>query len=202
MNLSLLSTMYHNNTKTFILSGVPGCGKTTVANHLHAVYGLTIANLGSLMFEGLARQLKITHRDQIRVLPPQIMDQASNLAIKNFLQKKTQSHKILVTHFFPQRSGHIYFPQNYSKLGKNFFEGIVMLIATPNEIYKRHQRDMSRNRAPVNIRIIAKEQRHYLLVALITAWNLGIPCWVVENPDNKIDQTTRIISRLLTKKDL
>jgi adenylate kinase len=179
-----------------LLSGVQGCGKTTVTEHLNANYEIVVTDMATLMFERLASEFGLSHRDQLRSLPSSVLTRVSNLVLRQFIQKKTSEPKILVTHFIPRRLADVYYPQDFSVSSQDGIRGIVMLVASPCEIFDRREQDHSRNRAPANVSLLEAEQRRYLMTALFVAFNLQVPCWVVPNPNNQVDQAIHTISLL------
>lgn len=176
-----------------LLSGVQGCGKTTVAERLSTVHGFVIADVGSLMFEKLALEFNLSSRDQLRALPPSVVVRTADLVLAQFVQKETSQPKVLVTHFAPRLLAGVYFPHNHSGPYASGIRGIAMLVSAPREILERRQQDRSRARAPADMGLLAVEQWRYLVVALNSAFNLRVPLWVVPNPDGQVDRAADAI---------
>ncbi|MHA1917480.1 MAG: adenylate kinase [Candidatus Ranarchaeia archaeon] len=56
-----------------VLTGVPGCGKTTIANLMKEVQGYHVVNFGSVMFELSQTRFGLEDRDEMRrVLSPRM----------------------------------------------------------------------------------------------------------------------------------
>jgi len=50
-----------------VLTGVPGCGKTTIAKRLMKEDGITVVNFGSVMFDLCKERFKLKDRDEMRL---------------------------------------------------------------------------------------------------------------------------------------
>jgi len=183
--------------EVILLSGVQGCGKTALANRLETQHSLVVADMGTMMFERLASEYELSHRDQLRGLPASIMAMAFRLALSEFMDLDTLSPKVLVTHLFPRRLAEMYFPQDYFYAGRHHVAGIALLISDPLSVLNRRARDVTRARAGADIYLLAAEQKCYVVAAMLMATEVRVPCWVVSNPDGGLELAAHMVASLI-----
>lgn len=175
-----------------IVTGVPGCGKTTVLNHVvRSRPDIPIINYGDVMLQE-ASALNI-HRDAMRRLPLSQQQQIGLQAAKKIAQN---SHPIIIV----DTHAYIKTPLGYCPgiplpvLNVLNPKIIAMIECSPSSIYERRHSDSFRNRDKESIQQIEYHQninRSFLITCSALSSALFAP---IPNDANPADSAQLIIS--------
>ena len=185
-----------------IVVGIPGVGKTTVIKKtndilLQSGYNATVVVFGSVMLSE-AKKIGIVDRDQIRKLSLAGQQNLQNLAA-DYICSVKEDLVIVDTHLFVRTSSGFFpgIPQNVIQKLKP--RNLILITATPEEIFTRRAKDESRNRDMVSIEEIKKELG--LSISMISTISIlsGCAFEIVDNHQGSLEDTASLIARILTK---
>jgi len=185
-----------------IVVGIPGVGKTTVITKtndilLQSGYNATVVVFGSVMLSE-AKKIGIVDRDQIRKLSLAGQQNLQNLAA-DYICSVKEDLVIVDTHLFVRTSSGFFpgIPQNVIQKLKP--RNLILITATPEEIFTRRAKDESRNRDMVSIEEIKKELG--LSISMISTISIlsGCAFEIVDNHQGSLEDTASLIARILTK---
>ncbi len=179
--------------------GVPGVGKTTVLKRLkEKTSEWKIITFGDLVFDVFEKEFGIKDRDKIRFSSIEMQTMAQEKAFKK-LKKIADKKTILDTH--PSiMTGKGYLPGLPFKYLKELdVDLLILLSATPEEIFARRVFDLSRKRiADLNV---IKE--HLMLnISFVSSYAAykGIPAAIIHNKSGELDKTVEKILEIIKKR--
>src|SRR5712691_2690898 len=147
-------TVSQNLSRTIIVAGIPGVGKTTVLQELENVareknIPLKIVNFGNVMNELVKKRGKTVHRDHMRrqdlELQAKVQEQAAR-EIGKTGGKSAKSALVVDTHMFVRTKDGIW-PGTPRRVLEQLDPGLIILIeADPEDIARRRNADRTRER--------------------------------------------------------
>ena len=184
--------LYLAESKTIIVVGIPGVGKTTLINKIAEIIkdrnkSVNVTNFGTIMFE-VAKENGLKNRDELRKLPISEQKRLQKIAAEK-LSKIDDDVIIIDTHA-------------YIKTPEGFNPGLpyyvlqiiepslfISITAKTEEIYNRRMKDGTRNRDKVSIAAIKKELD--IQSAMMSACSVlsGSPLKPVLNTEGKLEET-------------
>ena len=177
-----------------VVTGIPGVGKTTVMKKAAEVIDIKFVTFGTIM-EEIAKEMNLVKdRDEMRKLT---LDQQKNLQIKSAEKVGKMGNVILDTHC-TIKTPKGYMPGLPEWVVKRINPiAIVVVEASPEEIYKRRANDPSRKRDPDTKEQIAEHQQINRAAAMAYAALTGATVKIVFNHDNKLDDAVKQASPVL-----
>ncbi len=167
-----------------VVTGIPGVGKTTVMKRAAEGINIEFVTFGTVMVNIAQERKMVKNRDEMRKLT---LDQQRDLQIRSAEKVAKMGNVILDTHCT------IKTPQGYMPglpewvIKRLNPTSIVIVEASPEEIYNRRAKDTSRNRDPDTIEQINEHQQINRAVAMAYATLTGATVKIVFNHDNAID---------------
>ncbi len=179
----------------YIVTAIPGCGKTTVLNEIKRLKEIEILNYGSLMLEIAKKEYNIEDRDALRKADVNIQKKIQHLVGEELSKKKDV---ILDTHLAIKVGKHRFLPGlPFHILKQLHVDMLIYITAEPNEILERRNNDPSRKRDQDTLDEI-KEQDEINKKYLIAYSALtGAPIYIVKNKQGKLDETVNKILEVL-----
>ena len=167
-----------------VITGVPGAGKTTVAEAVKKkVRGLKIVNFGDMIFEIAGKKLKIKDRDEIKSKLGIKLQQKYQEEVARKISKMRSPHMLIDTHT-SIRTPEGYFPGLSEKTaGMIKPDIIVCLDYEPKEIIERRKKDPTRHRDEENEEDIEKDQKSLIEFAYEAAAHVEAAIQVIDLRD-------------------
>ena len=164
-----------------VITGVPGAGKTTIAESVKKkVRGVHVVNVGDMIFEIAKKKLKLKDRDQMREKISIKQQQKYQEEVCKKISKMRASHLIIDTHT-SVRTPEGYFPGMGEKSAELIKpDVIVCLDYEPDEIIKRRKNDPSRHRDEENEEDIEKDQKSIIEFAYEAAAHVEAAVQVID----------------------
>jgi adenylate kinase len=198
------------NIKTLIVTGIPGVGKTTVINELSSMLkgkGIQsfIANFGDYMLKTAITEGLVSSRDQIRKLPHRVQIRLQSSAARSIAEearrKLIEGGVVLVdTHAIVKTSSGLW-PGLPSHVVMELNPDVIIVVeASPEEIYRRQSEDRTRDRKDIQEKGI--EEIKELLAsaryaALSSAVLVGASVLHVLNERGKVKEAAESILRVI-----
>ncbi len=179
-----------------IVNGSQGSGKSAISRTAAELYGCRVGEISDLMFKRLHLEHGLTSRDDLRSVPWAANVKTFLQVTKKFLDDCDKDLGIFVVHTFPRRKAGVYYPMPFHCFRGKGFSLLVTLITAPHIILSRRKHDVQRNRAAATMEMIEEEQELYVLSASIVATQLEIPHYVLPNPEDAQEDTTRTLIHL------
>lgn len=178
-----------------IVMGVPGVGKSSVLSALiQKKPEYKITNYGDLMLEIFREKFNVQNRDEMRKAP--IAQQKAVQKEVALRLSKMKGKNILDTHCSIQTPNG-YFPGlPFALLKKLKVERLVLLSASPEEIYNRRKNDPTRSRSVNLDEIIEHDQMNKAYLAAYSAFT-GAPASIVFNYHNKLAHAVEKLAALI-----
>lgn len=173
-----------------VVTGVPGVGKTTVMTAAAEAKKLKVVVFGTVMFEVAGEKNLAKSRDEMRKLKPEVQRAIQKEAARRIAK---MGEVIVDTHCTVKT------PKGYLPglpvwvLEALKPDTIVLVEASPEEIYGRRSRDASRERDPEPVEDIRLHQEMNRAAAMAYATLTGATVKVVHNHDQKVDQAIQQI---------
>ena len=171
-----------------VVTGIPGVGNTTVMKQAAEGMDIKFVTFGTVR-EDIAKELGLVeHRDEMRKLT---LEQQKNLQIKSAEKVAKMGNVIVDTHCT------IKTPKGYMPglpewvIKKLNPSAIVVVEASPDEIYNRRITDATRNRDPDSLETIHEHQQMNRAAAMAYAALSGATVKLVSNHDNAIDEAVK-----------
>ena len=171
-----------------VVTGIPGVGKTTVMQKAAEGMDIKFVTFGTVM-EEIAKDLGwVKERDEMRKLT---LDQQKDLQIKSAKKIASMGNVILDTHCTVKT------PKGYMPglpewvIKKLNPTAIVVVEASPEEIFNRRANDPTRNRDPDTKEQIDEHQMLNRAAAMAYAALSGSTVKIVFNHDNAIDAAVK-----------
>lgn len=187
-------------TKRVIIVGIPGVGKSTVITRVFEILSqqgidTRIAEFGKIMFDQ-AKQLDINNRDQLRKLS---IDQQRTLQemTANFINSLGNDIVIIDTHLLISTE-HGFYPGLPMKL-LNIINPthLVLVTASPEEIFNRRASDSSRQRDLVSIVQIKSDLRMSESMISTSSIITGSPFYLIHNNTDQIEAASNSIVKVI-----
>ena len=168
-----------------VVTGIPGVGKTTVMQKAAEGLDIKFITFGTVMID-IAKEIGLVKdRDDMRKLT---LEQQKNLQIKTAERVSKMKNVIVDTHCT------IKTPKGYMPglpewiIKKLKPDNILLIEASPEEIYNRRFNDKTRNRDPDSIDKITEHQHMNRAVAMAYSALTGATVKIINNNDNAIDE--------------
>lgn len=173
-----------------VVTGVPGVGKTTVMTAAAEAKRLQVVVYGTIMFEVASKRNLVQSRDGMRKLSPDVQRDVQREAAKRIAK---MGDVIVDTHCT------IKTPKGYLPgLPQWVLEAlrpdtIVLVEASPKEIYGRRAKDASRDRDADTVEDIDLHQQVNRAAAMAYATLTGATVKIVYNHDKKVNEAIQQI---------
>ena len=175
-------------TMTIVL-GVPGAGKSTVLAALKGKQGATLVNYGDLMFDIASKKKYVSHRDDLRKLPPATQKKVQS-EVGDALARM-EGNVVLDTHCS------IATPKGYLPglpfflLGKLNVGQLVLITAPIKDIMARRCADKTRARDAESEESL--RQHHDINMALLASYAAfcGAPAKVIVNSQGNVEDAKK-----------
>ena len=172
-----------------VVTGVPGVGKTTVMNAAAEAKKLKVVVYGSVMFE-IAQKEGVKSRDDMRKLPPEQQRKIQKKAAES-IQKMGD---VIVDTHCTVKTPKGYLPGLPAWVLESLNPSVIVLVeATPAEIFGRRMGDTSRERDSENVDAIQLHQEINRAAAMAYATLTGATVKVVRNHDNRVGEAIQQI---------
>ncbi len=187
-------------SKTILITGVPGVGKTSIAEKVSSKYTIPTINFGDVLFEKIkSENFDIEHVDEIREKLSVERYKEMQLATAQQIMEK-EGDKIITSHLsidtpigfmpgFPQKIVDVLNPE------------IIFIIESPlEEIKKRRQGDGSeRNRSHKLESWIDFHQKYNRSLAANFSFYTGNYCYPVMNRQGELEETFAEIDQVMSQ---
>lgn len=179
--------------RTILLTGVPGVGKTTVAEWARARAGVSSTSWAEAMRAILVKQGEagVELADLARDLRRDIQRQAAESIGEHFDIVEGQLTTV---------DSRGYFPLPPDVLAPLRVRMIVALDAPPGQVYDRRLHDAIRRRPVATVAEIAAHARANLSNALGLGRTLGIPVIVLANLDGQLERTAAALVQFVDER--
>lgn len=182
-----------------VITGIPGVGKTTVIEQaVKMLRNYKIANFGNIMFEIAKGEGLVNHRDDMRRLNPETQKMVQKHAAKKIAGMAEDSNIIVDTHIS------IKTPKGYLPglplwvLKELEPTKIVIVDATPEEIYARRKRDDTRRRDEEKLESIKFHQVYNIHLAASYSMVTGATVSIIYNKEGKIMEAVKELVEILS----
>lgn len=176
--------------KLVIVVGHNGSGKSTLMEPLGKSGKYVVVNLGEVMHD-LARKKKLVkHPDQIKELDDETQEDLRNEAVRHV--SKMKGHVILDTHSAAEQHGR-FIPGLHHYLSSHFKHaaGFLYVDADSDTILKRTNKG-KKEKFTINM-----QKSINLAILSYYSSQLGIPLYVVNNNDGKLEEARAQVSKHL-----
>jgi adenylate kinase len=168
-----------------VVTGIPGVGKTTVMKKAAEGIDIEFITFGTVMID-IAKELNLVKdRDEMRKLT---LNQQKKLQIKTAERVSKMKNVIVDTHCTIKTSKG-YLPGLPEWVIKKLKPDAILLVeASPEEIFNRRLNDKTRNRDPDSIDKINEHQHMNRAVAMAYSAITGATVKIINNHDDAIDE--------------
>ena len=177
--------------------GIPGAGKTTVVDMLVTkIKGTKLVNFGTIMLDAGTSTKLVKHRDEIRKLPVESQRRLQKAAAARIASMK-QKLILVDTHLFIRTPEGFWPGLPFEVVRAMKPTHLVLVEASPDEIFMRRSADTTRYRDPATKESLAEElslARSFLTVASTLT---GAPISLVRNSQGRQEEVTRELVRML-----
>ncbi|MDE1851519.1 MAG: AAA family ATPase [Candidatus Micrarchaeota archaeon] len=183
-------------TKLIIFTGTPGSGKSTILSHLQEK-GVVVLNMGTEMQRVLEDKGKNLDRDKLRLMSGEDTLKTRMKVIKKIIDSKKDS--IIDTHA-SIKQGNRYVPGfSIEELRSIRVKGIIYIDAKSEDILKRRKADTSRYRGDLGATEAEIDEHRTVNISILAAFalHLGIPLYIVENQEKKLEETVKDVDRIV-----
>lgn len=190
-----------------IITGVPGAGKTTIAESVKKrIPGLETVNVGDMIFEVAKKKTDIRDRDELREKLGLKLQQECQEEVSRKISEMDAPHILIDTHT-SIRTPEGYFPGLSDRSAEMIRpDVIVYLDYNPEEIMERRKNDSSRHRDDESAEDIEKDQKSLIEFAYEAASHVEAAVLTIDlrNPEKKehehSEQATDEIVKLFERK--
>ena len=180
--------------KVFIVTGIPGVGKTSVIEAMLKKAEKVISepiemvNYGTVMLEVAKGENLVNSRDELRILPPQVQRRIQRIAGEKISKMAEDKIVIVDTHTL------IITPDGYLVGLPEWVvtalepHSIILVEADPNEIARRRSKDDTRERDKEFLNGIKEHQDLCRVAGIVCATLTGSIVKVIENRDGEVEQ--------------
>jgi adenylate kinase len=167
-----------------VAAGVPGVGKTTILEEVSKKANYPIVNYGTLMFEMAQKEGLVDNRDEMRKLPVSIQKDLQ----KRAAEKIAKMDNVIVDTHLTIKTPSGYLP-GLPKwvLDAMKPEMIVVIEATPQEIFDRRKKDTTRKRDFEGVEDIEEHLRINRYTAFACSIYTGATVLILKNSEGKLD---------------
>ena len=178
-----------------IVMGLPGAGKSTVLKGA-LPENSKMFNYGTLMFEIAKERFGVDNRDHIRKLP---LNQQKEIqrAVAEKLSDET-GNVVLDTHC-SVKTPKGYLPGlPFELLSKLDVNAVVLITATPEEVFARRGNDSSRDRKDdLTLKDVAEHDSINRTLLAVYAAHRGCPAKIIYNAQGKIEDAKAELKKIL-----
>ena len=191
-------------SRTVIVTGIPGVGKTTVLSELQDLakqnrVNLTVLNFGTIMNEILRDLGKQMNRDDMREQDLETQRKAQDLAANEISNRAGQGIVVVDTHMFVKTGVGMWagLPQTVlQRLGPRL---LVLIEADPEQISGRRHTDTDRKREDALAQEIEFDLVWSRAIAAASAVTTGAPVKVVRNDAGTQKQAAKELFEVIRK---
>lgn len=183
-------------TKLIIFTGTPGSGKSTILERL-SEEGVKVVTMSSEMMKVLAAEGKAVDRDKIRMMTADEILNTRVKVVKKLIEEKKDA--VIDTHA-SVKQGNRYVPGfSIDELKSIRVTGLVYIDATSKDILSRRAKDTTRYRGDMGVTEAEIDEHRSINIAILSSFALllGIPLYVVDNPEGKVDETAQEVKRIV-----
>lgn len=184
-----------------IVVGLTGVGKTTVidtAQKLGATY--TVTSYGDVLLDLAQEEGLVSHRDELTELPPDKYDRLQSEVPEHINKTASEASApvILDTH------AALHTPTGYRPgLPRDALEmmdpdQLVMIRASPEEIYQRRSADTERDREQLPVETLREQQRTARQMIAAGAVFSKAPLAIINNPDGRVNAAAQELNEVLS----
>lgn len=180
-----------------VVVGIPGVGKTTVVDKaMSMVKGSRLVTFGTVMLEEGIRLRWIKHRDELRKLAVEKQSRLQSIAATKISKMKDKVIFVDTHLFIRTREG--FWPGLPSKVVTLLKPTHLVLVeASPDEIFARRETDSTRHRDDVMREELAGELSLARSFLAASSTLTGAPMLIVTNSDGRSDEVARELAQVL-----
>ncbi|TMI50529.1 adenylate kinase [Candidatus Bathyarchaeota archaeon] len=194
-------------SRTIIVAGIPGVGKTTVLQELETVareksIPLKIVNFGNVMNELFKKRGRTVHRDHMRRQDLELQAKVQEQAAREIGKTGGKSALVVDTHMFVKTKDGIW-PGTPRRVLEALDPGLIILIeADPEDIARRRNADRTRERDSKTVDEARTDLEWSRYMASANAVLAGAPIQIVLNPDGHQRRAAEDLLALIQKRTL
>lgn len=185
--------------KVAVLTGVPGVGATTVADHSMEVMeaDYEVVSFGTEMLEAARSEGLVESRDEIRKLPSEEQRRIQELAGERIAEKAEETNVMVDTHC-AIKTPEGYLPGLPEWVLRPLQPDVIVLVeADPEEILFRRLDDETRDRDFERVSEIREHQEVNRSAAMSYATLTGATVKILRNPDGGVEEAAEELARIL-----
>ena len=191
-------------SRTVVVTGIPGVGKTTVLNELQDLsrqnkFNLVILNFGTIMNEILRELGRDMDRDEMRDQGIETQRKVQELAASEIANRAGQGTVVVDTHMFVRTSAGMWAGLPANVLAKLSPRLLVLVEADPEQIAARRRSDTDRKREQSIGQEIAFDLEWSRATAASSAVATGAPVKVIRNDTGKQKQAAQELFESIRK---
>lgn len=183
-------------SKKIVIVGIPGVGKSSLLSKVAEMIqqngkSVRVINFGTVMFEE-AKALGVQNRDQLRRLAFS-EQQSLQMTAGQKIAAMSEDIVIIDTHAFIMANSSFYpgLPRPVLDIVKPTF--FISVSAQPEEIFARRQKDTSRQRDIISIKMVKREMAIQESMVSTCSVLTGSPIKPVLNRDGKIEEAAKSV---------
>ncbi len=189
----------HEYRDIVVITGIPGVGKTSVVEQaVKKLKNYKIVNFGDVMFDIAKGEGLVKHRDDMRKLSPETQKKIQRHAAKKIAGMAADSNIIVDTHIS------IKTPKGYLPglplwvLEELEPTKIIIIDASPEEIYARRKRDDTRKRDEEKLESIRFHQIYNVHLAGAYSMITGATVSIVYNREGRMIEAVKELIEILS----
>ena len=183
--------------KVVVVAGIPGSGSTTVLKKALESLNYVHVNYGDVMLEIAQENGLVEDRDSMRKLSPDVQKDVQRKAAQSIRERSKLNNIIVDTHctiktplgFLPGLPKWV-----LEELQPDQF---VLIEADGDEILLRRISDVSRTRDMEKLKDINLHQQMNRAISMAYAALTGATVGIVENHDDRLDESVEAITKIL-----
>lgn len=183
--------------RVIICVGISGVGKTSILTPLAADY--KVVNMGSEMLEVAKEEYGLTNRDEIREYHRKNLDKEIKLRGKILRRISAMGEDIILDTHVSVKVGNRFTP-GFNMDDIKTLEGLKAIIyidASTKEILARRRQDLSRARTMEEDEDISNHREINLSLVSTYAAILGIPIYIIENNNGKLERSKSLTRQIV-----
>ncbi|OPY26737.1 MAG: Adenylate kinase [Methanobacterium sp. PtaU1.Bin242] len=175
--------------KVVVVAGIPGSGSTTVLKDALKNLDYVHVNYGDVMLEIAQNMGLVEDRDSMRKLSPDVQKEVQRKAAKSIRERAEENNIIVDTHC-TIKTPHGFLP-GLPKwvLDELQPDQFVLIEADGDEILMRRISDTTRTRDMEKLKDINLHQQMNRAVSMAYAALTGATVQIIENHDNRLDES-------------
>lgn len=188
--------------RIFVVTGIPGVGKTTVLDaSLEAARAsgsddVSLVNYGTVMFEEAKSKGLVEDRDQMRNLQTEAQREIQRLAAEKIADMAKDKIVIVDTHMLI-KTPEGFLPGIPMWVAEALCPNVIILVeAFPEEIAGRRSKDAARNRDVESVEDINLHQELCRTAAMTCAEITGSTMKIIMNHDGKAEEAAAVTVKL------